>query len=302
MKPNPNPNPNRAAPLVMAEPHTRLPPALHHRGAPTPWTEMTRPGQRLHSFLEGLHIDAQGGFWVCDVPHGRVFHIDPGGRWETALAYRGEPHSVRCDGGGRLLIADHQHGLLAFAEARENHRYRVLARGRKGLSDMAIAPDGAVWFSDAGRTSLADPSGGLYRYGADGGLAQILDNIPHPNGVAVSPCGAHIYVAATRANAVWRLAAEPAGGVVMAGVHLQLSGGLGPDGLATNDLGHLAVAQAQAGRAYVFDPPGDLRAEVRIPGDGGLWTTSVAFDPRDDARLYVVEAQSGGIFRADLAL
>ena len=56
-----------------------------------------------------------------------------------------------------------------------------------------------------------------------------------------------------------------------------MSGGLGPDGLATNNQGWLTVAQAQAGRAYVFDALGDLIAEVRLPE--GLWTTSVTFHP-----------------------
>ena len=39
----------------------------------------------------------------------------------------------------------------------------------------------------------------------------------------------------------------------MVGTFIQLSGGLGPDGLASNSLGWLAVAQAQAGRSYLFD-------------------------------------------------
>jgi gluconolactonase len=54
------------------------------------------------------------------------------------------------------------------------------------------------------------------------------------------------------------------------------------------------VAQAQAGRAYVFDPLGDLLAEIRLPE--GLWTTSVTFHPDDPTLLYITEAQFGAVF------
>jgi gluconolactonase len=36
----------------------------------------------------------------------------------------------------------------------------------------------------------------------------MLANVPYPNGVALSPDGRFVYLAATRANAVWRLLAD----------------------------------------------------------------------------------------------
>jgi gluconolactonase len=68
--------------------------------------------------------------------------------------------------------------------------------------------------------------------------------------------------------------------------------------LATNQRGWLAVAQAQAGRAYVFDALGDPLAEIRLPD--GLWTTSVAFHPDNPARLHIVDAQTGSVFSSDI--
>ncbi len=84
----------------------------------------------------------------------------------------------------------------------------------------------------------------------------------------------------------------------MVGVFAHLAGGLGPDGLATNSQGWLAVAQAQAGRAFVFDAMGDLLANIHLPQ--GLWTTSVTFHPENSNRLYIVDAQMGAIYTADL--
>lgn len=291
----------RDAPILATEPFTRLPDPLRHRGRPSRWAQMTRPGQPMHSFIEGAFFDADRYLWLCDVPGGRVFRVCPAGGWETVHDYGGEPHSMRIGPDGRRLAADYALGLLELTGESD---YLVLSKGLpdrrfKGLSDMAFAPDGALWFTDSGRTSLSDASGGLYRRSADGALRLILDMIPYPNGVAVSPSGDVVYVAVTRANAIWSLsAALHERGAPMAGVFLQLSGGLGPDGLATNPLGWLAIAQARAGRAYVVDALGDPLAEVRLPQ--GRWTTSVAFHPDDPARLYITEAQAGVVHVAHI--
>jgi gluconolactonase len=290
-------------PIVMAEPFTRLPPDLHYTGEPNAWVRMTRPGQRLHSFLEGPCFDAQGTLWLTDVPYGRIFRIDPAGHWDLALAYDGEPHSIKIDVNGSFLIADYRKGLLRFdpdsgattliADGINSERFR-------GLSDLAIAPDGDVWITDSGRTSLSDPTGRVLRYRTDGTLDLVLANVPYPNGIAVSPNGALVYVAATRANAVWRfLANAPDPVFPMVGTYIQLSGGLGPDGLAVAADGRLAIAHAQAGRAYVFDALGDPIAQVRVPE--GLWVTSLAFGAENQDLLYIVEAQTGSIFKADLS-
>ena len=56
----------------------------------------------------------------------------------------------------------------------------------------------------------------------------------------------------------------------------------------------LAVAQAQAGRSYLFDKVGDRLAEIRLPK--GLWTTSVAFHPNNDRLLYIIDAEHASVF------
>jgi gluconolactonase len=280
---------------------SRLPEALHHQGEPNEWVRTTRPGQRLHSFLEGPCFDRDGNLWLVDVPYGRIFRVTPDGGWTLAAAYDGEPHAIRPGPDGRFRIADHRLGLLAFDPAGggfETLCARVNTEPFRGLGDLAVAPNGDVWFTDPGRSSLADPTGRLFRLRAGAAAPDlVLRNVPYPNGVALSPDGRLVYVAATRANAVWRLNAEWRDtGAPMAGVFLNLSGGLGPDGLAVDAAGNLAVVQAQAGRAYLFDPLGDPLARIRIPE--GLWTTACCFAP--DGALYILEAQMGAVWRAEV--
>lgn len=289
------------APRLTATLFTRLPDALRHRGEPSPWAKMTRPGQPMHSFLEAAFFDEAGDLWLCDVPYGRVFRIFPGGDWSLVHRIDGEPHAMRLMPDGRRLAVDYRRGLIQLTGEAS---FEVLSKGEPGrdflgLSDMTLAPDGALWFTDSGRTSLTDPVGRVYRFGLEGDLRLVLDNVPYANGICLSPDGGFVYVAATRANQVWRLASRlPGDGKPMSGAFLQLSGGLGPDGLATNSRGWLAIAQAQAGRAHVVTALGDPVAEVRLPE--GLWTTSVTFHPDDPQRLVIIDAEFGAVFTADL--
>ena len=290
-------------PVIEAELYGRLPEALHWRGEPNDWVRMTRPGMRLHSFLEGPCLDDDGALWLVDVPYGRIFKVDKSGDWTLAHQYEGEPHSIKSLGPRGYMLVDYKLGLLSFAS--DGPRVEVVADNCDdvaflGLSDLTVLPSGDLWFTDSGRTSLSDPSGRVFHRSAAGQIRLVLDTVPYPNGIAASADGAFIYVAATRSNQILRLSATlPPSGRPMSGTFIQLSGGLGPDGLAVSTTGLLAIAQAQAGRAYLASAVGDLVAQIRLPE--GRWTTSVVFGRGGDAgTLYIVEAQTASIYRADI--
>jgi gluconolactonase len=288
--------------VVEAELFTRLPEALHYRGEPNDWVRTTRPGRRLHSFLEAPCFDADGNLWLVDVPHGRMFKVDRAGEWTLAYEYGGEPHGLARLGDGRFAVTDYRLGLLAFDPVARRHTVicdRVNTEAFRGLSDITAAPNGDLWFTDPGRSSLSDPTGRLFRLRAGEARPElVLANIPYPNGVALSPDGVFVYVAVTRANAVWRLLADAPDPVYpMVGVHLHLSGGLGPDGMAIDARGRLAVAQSQIGRAWLFDRYGDALLRIDVPE--GTWTTAVAFTP-DGGSLIIVEAEHGMLYRVEL--
>lgn len=280
---------------VTAELWSRLPNHFHYKGEPNDWVKMTRPGQNLHSFLEGPCFDDHGNIWLVDVPYGRIFRVNQDGRWHLHKTYDGEPHSIKQRADGSFVLTDYRKGLLAY-DGQDEFTTLVESLSFKGLSDLTIAPNGDLWFTDSGRTSLTDPTGNVFRYSAEGELTHVLNNVPYPNGIALSPDGTFVYVAATRANAVWRLLSNyPEDGWPMVGTYVQMSGGLGPDGLAVHENGNLAVAHAQAGRAYVYNIFGDTVAQIDLPE--GLWVTSLIFK---DNTLYIVEAQTASIYQAEI--
>jgi len=288
---------------VVAEPFATLPAELHYRGEPNEWVRTTRPGQHLHSFFDGCCFDARGNLWLADVPYGRLFCLDPAGQWSLAHQYDGEPHGLALLPNGTFVIADYRLGLLGCDPSNgviSTVCERVNSERFRGLSDVKRAPNGDLWFTDPGRSSLSDPTGRVFRLRA--GQAQpevVLANVPYPNGLALSADGSMVYLAVTRSNSVWRMLANAPDPVYpMAGIFLQLSGGLGPDGISVDKAGHVAVAQGQAGRAYVFTLLGDCIARVRTPE--GTWTTNVCFSP-DERFLYLIDAQRGAISRTEMS-
>jgi gluconolactonase len=133
-------------------------------------------------------------------------------------------------------------------------------------------------------------------------LDRLADNLPSPNGLALNAAQDILYVAVTRANAVWRLpllaptARNPAGGVARMGKFIQLSGGRGPDGMAIDAEDGLAVAHPDMGAVWLFDRRGE--PVLRIDSPQSTVVTNVAHGGPGLRTLYIVDSEAGCILAA----
>jgi gluconolactonase len=279
---------------------TRMPDGLR-RPVRTAWADANKAGEPVGCFLEGPCFDAQGNLWCTDIPHGRIFRIDPKGEWTMAVQYDGEPNGMKVRRDGTLLVTDYRRGLLAI-DPRDGRVEPVLARRHsesfRGLNDLCIAANGDVYFTDQGQTGLHDPSGRVYRLCADGRVELLLANVPSPNGVVLDPAEKVLFVAATRGNDVWRVPLQPDGGVSKVGRFVSLSGTSGPDGLAMLEDGSLCVAHVSLGAVFVFAPSSEPR--WRIASCAGSATTNVVFGGPDRRTIYITESETGSILQAEL--
>lgn len=67
-----------------------------------------------------------------------------------------------------------------------------------------------------------------------------------------------LYIAVTRPNQVWRMPLPKDGGTFKVGIFVQLPGGYsGPDGMALDSAGNLAVCHAGNGCVWIFSPRGE---------------------------------------------
>lgn len=265
------------------------------------WLQVQKRGAKTHSFLEGPSFDSSGNLYVTDIPFGRIFRISTQGAFELIAEYDGEPNGLKFGPDGLAYVADHKHGIMQLDV--DTGKIEVfLDRPRLerfiGLNDLFFTSEGDLYFTDQGQSGLQDPSGRVYRYSAQGNLQCIMSGIPSPNGLVVCEESHSLLLAVTRANAVWRLPLLEDGTVSKVGIFLNLSGGFGPDGLALDRQGNLAVCHPGLGCVWLFSPEGEPL--LRVQSKTGKVLTNLAYGSPDGCSLYMTEADTGLVLRVKM--
>ena len=288
-------------PELTAEVFTALPDELKRNGHKSEWS-FGKANPDMGSFLEGPSIDRNGDLLVTDIPFGRVFRVDSSGKFHLITQFEGEPNGLAIHRDGTLYVADHRNGLMTVdpvTGTTNNILRRIRREGFKGLNDALFDLDGNLYFNDQGQTGMQDPTGRIYRMRPDGEIDLLVDTIPSPNGMAISPDGRVLYVAVTRANQVWRLPLHPDGTTTKVNIFLHLSGGLtGPDGLAIDADGNLVVCHCGLGIVWVFSPLGIPLYRIHTPT--GLDATAACYGGKDNKTLFITESSTGSILTVDL--
>ena len=282
------------AELIKTEIFARLPDRF--KVTPTP--------QRPHaSFLEGPSFDREGRLYCVDIHNGRILRVDPRGEFELVAEYDGEPNGIKIHKDGRIFVADHKNGLMLL-DPDAGKVTPILERARrerfKGLNDLVFATNGDLYFTDQGQSGLEDMTGRVWRLRAGGIVELLVRSVPSPNGLVLSQDEKMLYVAATRANAIWRLplTLNEDGSVMRVGAFINLSGGTGPDGMALDAEGSVVVAHIGLGTVWVFDRIGVPL--YRIRSCAGLGTSNVAYGGADRRTLYITESETGSVLTARL--
>lgn len=292
-----------APPTIEATIFTTIPEKFRKRGVQSDWVDIQFHGAETPTFLEGPEFDHHGNLWVTDIPWGRLFKITPDGEVTVGLEYDGQPNGLKFMADGRALIADHHRGIMLFDPASgavEPYITHDLLEPFKGCNDLTIAANGDLYFTDMGQSGLHNPNGRLYRYSAGGRLECLLDNIPSPNGLVLNKAQTVLYLAVTRANAVWKVPIMPDGRISKVGVWVQMSGGTsGPDGLAIDDDDNVVVCHNGFGAVWMFSAiVGEPKLRINSPC--GIYTTNCAFGGTDNKTLFITESRSGTILKANL--
>jgi len=289
------PPPQRLAPEEFA----RLPENLRKK-TPSEWVDSNRGGVVPDSFLEGPSFDRAGNLYVTDIANGRILKITPSGDWSVIAEYDGWPNGLVIRKDGQMVIACYKRGLLTLdptsgtvTPLRETHN----GQGFKGVNDLTFAGNGDLYFTDQGQTGWQDPTGRVFRLTQAGRLDCLIDKVPSPNGLVLNLHEDQIYLAVTRANAVWRLPMMKDGTLAKVGTFIQLSGGTGgPDGLALDAEGGIIVCQLGIG-VWRFD---GLGRPTHLIDCEGLPSTNAAFGGPGNKTLYITESSSGRILKATL--
>jgi gluconolactonase len=180
----------------------------------------------------------------------------------------------------------------------EPYLERSLLQRFKGVNDLVFASNGDMYFTDQGQTGLHDPSGRLYRLRPNGQLDLVLDRIPSPNGLVLNKAETMVFLAVTRANAIWRVPLMRDGTASKVGTFIQLSGGGGPDGLAIDDDDNIAICHVGLGTTWLFSALGEPMLRIKSPT--GLLTTNCAYGGPGRRTLFITESKSGTVLSAEM--
>lgn len=275
--------------------HPSAPPPSARAGAaanPAPALPGAGPARRLSSpypfeSLEGpFWVAARGYLLFSDVveqngPGAKIYRYTPATNTFSVEPYPGPPTSTNglgADRNGDLLACERWNGAVV----------RISARGRSVLADRYPTPEGAtlnapndivvradgnIYFTDTKWGARPGPHArqAVYRLAPDGALSVAFD-ASMPNGVALSPDGATLYVGSDEQNVVWRLPVDAAGAAGPATViadAARVPGGLFhvPDGICVDDTGAFYVANNSddVKAIQVFAPDGRFLGGIPIP-------------------------------------
>jgi gluconolactonase len=286
--------------VVKTEVFARLPDKYLLKGRQSEWGNANRAGAHLECFFESPAFDRQGNLYLVDVPFGRIFRVSPDGIFDLAYEYDGWPYGLKIHKDGRIFIADYRLGILAF-DPLSGKMTTVVSRhlpvSLKGVNDLSFASNGDLYFTDYGQTDLRDATGRVFRLTAAGKLECLLDFVPGPNGLILSPTEKVLYVAATRSNAIWRTSLMPDGTSVKVSIFAHMDGGVGPDGMTVDSEGNVVVAHAGRGIVWIYSKRGELIYRIESCGSDEL--TNVAYGGPDRKTLYITDAE-GEILSARL--
>jgi len=258
-------------------------------------------------YLEGPAMARDGTFYFTDVPWGRIFQITPDGELSLFVEYDGEPNGIKIHKDGRLFVADYRNGIMCIdPQTRKIDTFlkQVANERLRGPNDLNFAANGDIYFTDQGNSDILRPHGRVVKVDPQGHAEILLEDIPSPNGLVVSPDQEWLYLAVTRTNAIWKIPLTVPPGLVgsshvgTSGVFIQMSGGTGPDGMAVDSAGNVLVAHTGLGCVWVFSPVGEPL--YRVNTCAGLSISNIVFGGPDYKTLYITESATGSILNATM--
>lgn len=235
------------------------------------------PVVKLHSnfkFTEGPAADRLGNVYFTDIPNERVHKVDTKGKLSVVREKSNFANGLMVNAKGEIYACEMAGQVVAYSA--DGTKRRVLADKHEGNrfnapNDLVIDRQGGVYFTDpAFRAPMPLPQGktAVYYLSADGKTTRLIDNLPNPNGVILSPDEKTLYVIPSGQADMMSYPVEAPGklgaGKVFCTLRQAAKGkNSGGDGLAVDVKGNLYITSGLG--LQVFAPTGKFLGIIRLP-------------------------------------
>lgn len=255
---------------------------------------------KLHTdfaFTEGPAVDRDGNVYFTDIPNEKIHKIDTEGKLSVFREKSNHANGLMFTAKGDLAACEMDGQIVTLSGDGKERRVLVgeyMGKRFNAPNDLVIDRNGGVYFTDpAFRAPMPLPQGktAVYYASAKGEVSRLIDNLPNPNGVILSPDEKTLYVIPSGQAEMMAYPVTSAGQIGEGKVFCTLQQpegkkGTGGDGLAVDSKGNLYIT-SQLG-LQVFSPEGKLLGILAFPEQ----PSNAVFGGKDLKTLYVTARTS----------
>ena len=235
-------------------------------------------GYVFEPLLDGLTFPEgprwrDGKLWFSDFYSHRVLVVDPDGTAETVVEVPAQPSGLGFDRQGRLLVVSMLDRRLLRLDAGGLATVADLGGLATGpCNDMVVDLAGRAYIGNFGfdrHQGEAERSACIARVDPDGSVVMAADELMFPNGSVITPDGATLIVAETRASRLTAFDIDAAGALANRRVFAALDDSF-PDGICLDQEGAVWFADPRRNKVVRVFEGGTVAAEIAT-GDRGAY-------------------------------
>lgn len=136
--------------------------------------------------LNGIAVDGKDRLYAVAAFVPAIYRYAPDSTKPRKLPYLfpngAEPDALALDGSTAIYVSDYLNDLVYAFHIGQSQPFETITKGISGPSHLAFAPNGSLYISDGGNTSVA-----VYAHGGMNPTAEFNNGFTNITGVALSP-------------------------------------------------------------------------------------------------------------------
>ena len=247
---------------------------------------------------EGPAINSEGLLHLVSAEDAAIFSVSADGDLTEVAQTGGRPNGLVFNPSDEMFVADAV--LKAILKIDNNGNSEVFVEdyegtGLGGPNDLCFLPNGDLLFTDPIRRPPPDPAiSPVYRVTPEGKVSAFANELAYPNGIAVSPDGAHVYVSESRAQRLITFTIDATGQPLDQTLVRRFREPGNPDGLAVDVEGNILQSLPGIRAIAYVSAAGELIDLYHVPD----WApANLAFGGEDMKTVYVCGAAQNSVYQ-----